>query len=246
MATGFLVENHPEKQKIIDMILAGKPVREISNAVTPSVNFMALQRYKANVLKPVLANAELSSSILIRPNKPLQALSSDTKALQMTKSAIMAAPILTIRDNRVAEKVKRHRLLEQIRAERAADMELCESCRRPKDAHPWEDPTTSGRCDVFHAIPGGTTGLIIRKLKATGIEYAIDTSYLGAADVLEKDIAIEQGQWNENAGGSGISIQIICPQAPEIESAPRISYSESDQLTLEGDVCADIATIQKK
>lgn len=223
MPVGFQVENHPEKKKIIEMILAGKPVREIGRSVSPPIEFNAIQRYKSNVLKPVLANAELSSSILIRQNRPLTPLSDDTQALQMTKSAILAAPILTIRDQRISAKVDRHRRLQMIVDERAADME---------------------------SVPGGQSGFLTRDFKGAGDSmtevYKFDAPLEAAFGAIEKDIAIELGQWNENAGGSGISIQIICPQAPELESAPRISYSESDQLTLESGVCADIGVIQKK
>lgn len=219
---------------------------------------MALHRYKVNVVKPIVAKAEAQDRILLgeKPEKrAFVPLSADTWVLQRAAEAIQHAPILTIRENRIAEQQKRHALLEQVRTERAADMELCESCRRDRATHPWEEwhegkdkegkPQQFRRgCSLFIEVPGGKTGLVIRKLKATGVEYAIDTGLLSEYREHEKHIAIEIGQWQEGTTGN-VSIQIVCPTAP-LDAMPRITFAAPDGVgEIEG-VFSDVGLLQGK
>lgn len=83
---------------------------------------------------------------------------------------------------RIREKQKRHSLLLQVMAERA------------------EDSTVKG-------IPGGKTGLIIRK-EIPGkfgkiIEHSIDTGLLTSLSNLEKEVAVELGQITKKLEHSG-------------------------------------------
>lgn len=63
---GFAVDSHPQKKKIIEGILAGRPVRDIARSVVPQIAFCAVQRYKANVIKPTLARAGESEKLLAK------------------------------------------------------------------------------------------------------------------------------------------------------------------------------------
>lgn len=98
----FVVDKHPQKKKIIQLILSGTPVRQIAEMVVPHVPHSAVQRYKTNVIKPMLANAEESSRILntqithLGDTKLPVPLSSDTTAVQAVQHAIQAAPVLSI------------------------------------------------------------------------------------------------------------------------------------------------------
>lgn len=74
---------------------------------------------------------------------------------------------------------------------------------------------------------------MVEKVKANGgVEYAVDTALLSELREHEKHIAIESGQWQENVGGSSVSVQIICPQAPD-GSLPRVSFASSDTVDLD-------------
>jgi hypothetical protein len=95
----FLVDQHPEKQKIIDGILSGQSVRAIARSVNPPIEFNAIQRYKTRIVRPILARAEENERLM----GELQATSPATRppkpspvALQKTATAIQDAPRLSI------------------------------------------------------------------------------------------------------------------------------------------------------
>lgn len=52
-----VIESHPQRKFIIDALLAGRPLRSIAVTLEPKVSVMALQRYKAQVVRPALSNA---------------------------------------------------------------------------------------------------------------------------------------------------------------------------------------------
>lgn len=260
---GFAVEEHPQKQKIIDGLLAGRSTRAIADSIVPPVSFSAIQRYKVNVIKPMLERAEQSNRILLgnkvlRTPKPEEFESGS--ATQVVQQAFLDAPALQIRENRIKiQQDLTNRLLTVVR-ERAEDMMVCESCRRTKDEHPWEEMRDSfdkdGKpievrhgCDVYNRVPGGETGLIVRKLKANGIEYAVDTAMLAEIREQEKHVSIDLGQWQEGTGGQ-VSIQILCPAAPGGDQMPRVVFGDA-QLVIEAATepvdaeFEDIGVIQK-
>ena len=261
---GFAIDDHPQKQKIIDGILAGLSTRAISASLVPPVSFNAIQRYKVSVIKPMLQRAEESNRILLG-NKILKTppadLSNASEAVQAVQKAILDAPALHIRENRIKiQQELTNRLLTVVK-ERAADMAVCESCRRREDEHPWEEMRDSfdkdGKpievrhgCDVYRRVPGGETGLIVRKLKSTGIEYAVDTAVLAEIREQEKHVAIELGQWQEGTGGQ-VSIQILCPTAPGGDQMPRVVLGDAPLAIEAGDDAIDaefedIGVIQQK
>lgn len=192
------IESHPQKQQIIDLILAGKSLRDIAGTVTPKVSIMALQRYKAGVIRPALSKAAALAKVL--GNAPIQAneqLAADVTAV--TSEALRAAPILAARENRLAALQDRHNRLNLVMYERADDM---------ADA------------------PGGKSGLLARKRKMIGAgpmarevtEYELDTGLLSEFREHEKQVAIELGQWQEGTG-TQVSIAIVCPATERAEPA---------------------------
>lgn len=70
-------------------------------------------------------------------------------------------------------------------------------------------------CPEMAEAPGGTTGLMVRTIKsvrvsdasrdepktADVVEFAVDTGLLKELREVEKQAAIENGQWNESTGG---------------------------------------------
>lgn len=58
-----VVENHPQRKYIIDALLCGRPLRQIAGTLQPSVSIMALQRYKAKIVKPALSNAVIVAKV---------------------------------------------------------------------------------------------------------------------------------------------------------------------------------------
>lgn len=219
------VESHPQKKKIIQYILEGKPVRDIARLVSPPLDFNVIQRYRTKVVRPSLANAEAESRILLGS----KALSADTLAIRATQEAIQHAPALHIRQNRINLTQDMTDRLVRVVQERAADMSVCEHCREPQSAHPYIR-ADGFRCDVYQHVPGGQTGLIVRKIKQTGTEYAVDTGLLSEIREHAKQVAIELGQWQEGATPGHVSIQIVCPASADPAALPRISYSSDDSI----------------
>lgn len=104
----------------------------------------------------------------------------------------MAAPILAVRENRLAALQDRHDRLAMVLAERAEDMA---------------------------EAPGGRSGLLVRKQKIIGsgllsrevTEYELDTGLLSEFREHEKQAAMELGQWQENArpAGPDLTVQLM-------------------------------------
>ncbi len=96
---GFSVDAHPQKSKIVEGILAGKSVRDIAAGVSPRIAYCAVQRYKVNVIKPILTRAEESSRVLninLGTKQAPVALTTDTQVQQVTQNAAMDRPTLSI------------------------------------------------------------------------------------------------------------------------------------------------------
>jgi hypothetical protein len=95
----FLVDQHPEKQKIIDGILSGQPVRDIARSVSPPIGFNAIQRYKTRIVKPILGQAEETERLLgelqARPPAAPPRKASPA-AIQKADTAIQDAPRLSM------------------------------------------------------------------------------------------------------------------------------------------------------
>jgi hypothetical protein len=235
----FSVDSHPQKAKIIDALLAGTPLRTIGTDVIPHVSHTSLARYKASVIKPMLERAEESKRILGlgQPEKNSENGKKPTLSVptvnQAVQNAIQDAPALQIRENRIKAKTERWLRVQKIVDGRAADMSLCETCRRPLEDHPWADAATGRQCAVFVAVPGGESGFLARDFKGSGENlqevYKFDDALFKSFGEIEKDIAIECGQWNENAGGGAVSIQILCP-APGSGDVPRVSFAHQDAI----------------
>lgn len=93
---------------------------------------------------------------------------------------------LAQRATRIALKSERHDLLRQVIAERGEEAEM-------------------------QNIPGGKTGLLVREYKGSDFRpvYKVDTGTLKEMRDLEREIAIELGQWTEKkeltgAGGADL------------------------------------------
>ncbi len=54
------LESHPQKKIIVEMILKGFSSRKIGAAVSPQVDFHAVQRYKNSVIKPAASKVLLA------------------------------------------------------------------------------------------------------------------------------------------------------------------------------------------
>lgn len=258
---GFAIEKHPQKTKIVEWILSGRSTRDIADTAQPPVSFSAVQRFKSSVIKPMVQRAEESGRILGKTMRAKQApepMVADTQATQAVQNAILDAPALHIRENRLRIQQELTNKLLRVVRERGEDMSVCEACRLPESAHPWEEMRDSidkdGKpveirtgCDVYRRVPGGETGLVIRKLKATGIEYAVDTAVLAEIREQEKHVAVELGQWQENTGAGSVSIQIVCPSAGSpAGELPRVSFAAVDQIeAADEDEVSEIGLLQK-
>ena len=86
----LIVDKHPQRQLIIDGILAGRSLRAISASITPTVSAMALQRYKSLIMKPVLMGKSAPISI------PIQHVAGDS--VQSVTRAVTVAESSPVRD----------------------------------------------------------------------------------------------------------------------------------------------------
>ena len=88
--------------------------------------------------------------------------------------------------------------------------------------------------DVVAGVPGGNTGLIVRDFKGTAnIEiFKIDVGLLKELRELEKQAAIEVGDWTEKkelTGADGGAIPV------SIETAIAKAYGDAEQQTTQAD-----------
>lgn len=183
--------------RIIDAIIAGEQSDgQIAKWVQPSLSRTSIQNYRKSVVEPSLKQADVLKSVLPsnrEENKPLTSCQAAYEQPdRLVKSALLAAPILAVRENRLAAKQDRIDRLNKVMAARAESY---------KDA-----------------APGGETGLLTKKVKQFGEEYVIDEALLGQLSAHEKDMAIELGQWQES-NQINVGIQIVYPGAERAGSA---------------------------
>ncbi len=211
---------HPKLERIVDAKLKGESSRQISTWVTPEVSHEAISRYFRTHVTPVVRNAvELNKLLKTNrvENQELNRHHSVAPVQEVTqqdvKQALLAAPILAIRENRIKLQADRHERLKSIMEERSAA------------------PGMAG-------VPGGKSGLLVTKYKKFGTEYEIDSVLLAELREHEKMVAIETGQWQENAGAASVSIQVVCPSTAD--GAPRITFASNDTIDYN-----DIGLLQK-
>lgn len=230
------------EREVIKALIAGQKLREIHAWLEPKLSISAISRFDIRHVRPNIAAAQrlTHTSQAAYQSSPI----AQKEVRNLAARAIVGRIPLMIRENRVAEKAKRAELLNRVIAERATDMGICEHCRKPRDIHPWEDATTGRRCDEYVHVPGGTTGLIVRKHKAHGTEYAVDTGLLDQLNQHEKDIAIELGQLNDVANGTQLSVQIVCPWRGE--DAPQVRVSLADGPVIDIDDYTNMGVVQKQ
>lgn len=117
------------------------------------------------------------------------------------RAAVRASGIAVI-ENRVAHLADRHRRMQRVIRERAAD-------------------------ESFKDVPGGGTGLLLRTYKKVGSgedsqlvpEYAVDTALLKEMRETEKQVAIELGQWQEKqevTQRGSVNIRTITAVQPQL------------------------------
>lgn len=248
MPKPHFIRGHALESRVVELLKAGTSLKAVSEITGFAVSMIG--RYRAACLRhePTGRDVTISPALGVTPAPAISA------AAAARASNIAAKTVLALREARISVKSARAAKLNQITQERAADMSCCEACRRPRSAHPWEETRegtndkgkktqTRVGCDEYRAIPGGTTGLIIRKPRAGGlVEYAIDTSLLDALNVIEKDIAIEMGQWQEGHNSTQLQVQIVVPWTGEGERpAVRVSHADDPINTIE---VTDMAVVQ--
>jgi hypothetical protein len=116
----------------------------------------------------------------------------------------MARHAIALKNRRLRAYDRRWRALHEIIAERAAD------------------PAMQG-------VPGGRTGLLVRRVKVIGAgesareveEYEVDTALLKELRELEKQVAVEAGQWatKSEVRGAAASVSVI-PDLPQLLALP--------------------------
>jgi hypothetical protein len=199
----FLVDSHPQKQKIIDGILAGESCRHIADSAVPPIGFNAVQRYRSIVINPMLKEAENLNRVL-KANKDGEIgsrpapvpLSNDTAAIKMVERAIEAAPALSIFRKRL------------------------------EDLHGRIDNALTRAETAVRAAPDPETGEMV----ALGADLAPLAGLFNQAHKNLEILGKATGEL-EPDNRSSVSIQIVCPAAPAGQS-PKIVFGDQ-VLTLE-------------
>jgi hypothetical protein len=201
-------------QRILEALVSGHSSRQIATWCVPPVAHSTINNYNRTHVRPILHNADQIKALLTA-NKvqntalppELQSFTDETQVDDIARQAILGTSVMSVRENRINAKQERLRRLAMIVNGRAVDMA---------------------------GIPGGESGFLVRDFKGSGDSLQeinrFDSELFKAFDETEKNIAIELGQWQENATGS-VSIQIVCPAAPAGQS-PKIVFGDQT-LTLE-------------
>lgn len=195
------LHTHPMLKKIIDAILEGKQSdRDICKWVTPVVSYGAIYRYRRQVVEPSMQNADKLNAVLSLHNEEKTAVANSyndaelleqkptEQAEQLVRTALLSAPVLAIRENRIKAMQDRHNRLQLIVEERAAS-------------------------PLFADAPGGKSGLLGLDYKGKNGDlevFKVDTGLLSEFREHEKQIAQELGQWNEG-NTTNLAIQIVLP-----------------------------------
>ena len=220
---------HPQVRAITEAILKGETLASIRKWATPRPSIAALSHFKTRVIAPAMRQAEELKAVMpasvrkaqgispmYQPDavvQPDRAPNSVAQAAQMVTDAITAAPMIAIREKRVAELDDRHRRMRLIIDERGVEMAGCAYCGKPKEDHPVV-LSPDRICERFMAIAGGASGLLSRDFKADGHQvFRVDTGLLSELREHEKQAAQELGQWQDSAGPQ-VAIQIVYPSSP--------------------------------
>lgn len=195
------IKAHPMLHKIIDAILEGKESDgQIAKWVQPSLSRTSIQNYRKSVVEPSMRQADLLKQVLPQnkiENTPL----TSCQAVQelpdnLARTALLAAPVLAVRENRIKAQQDRHDRLKLIMDERGVEM----------------DGETAG----------GASGLLARDYKADGKKvFKVDATLLSEFREHEKQIAQELGQWQE-AAGVNVAVQIVVPAQPLADNSRTI------------------------
>ncbi len=211
------------EQKAIEALLDGQTVRAVARWLVPSVSHASVHRYLVTYLRPAMKNAETLKALLPERLRSTETTETAPETIaqqpllpsnaQLVKQAIMAAPTLQIRDNRIRAKTDRWNRAAMIVNGRAKEME--------------------------GEVAGGESGFLARDYKGSGESltpvYKFDDALFKSFGDIEKDIAIELGQWQENNAAGSVSVQIICPQAPS-DAMPRVSFASEDTIEAGEDI----------
>lgn len=174
--------------KIIDAILEGtQSDGQIAKWVQPSLSRTSIQNYRKSVVEPSMRQADLLKQVL-PPNKIENTQVTSCQSVQelpdnLARTALLSAPVLAVREKRIAALQDRHNRLQMV---------------------------MDGRAEAFAAVPGGKSGLLAEKTTKFGADYVLDTGLLSEFREHEKQVAMELGQWNESAGVN-IAVQIVMP-----------------------------------
>ncbi len=86
------VENHPDKDRIINALLSGMSLRKLAATLDPPIHFTSLQRYKLQKVRPVTRNAHAIAKILGK-SKAMTAEQLADVTRELATEAILAAPV---------------------------------------------------------------------------------------------------------------------------------------------------------
>lgn len=95
----YSIEDHPQKDLIVKRIIEGLPSRKVVSGIMPAVSHSTVQRYKVNIIKPIIARAAETDRIVLGDQTEIKRpipLSDDTNVRQTAIQAIKDAPVVSI------------------------------------------------------------------------------------------------------------------------------------------------------
>lgn len=87
------VERHPQKDYIVNSLLAGVPIRKIAATIQPTIHYTTINQYRMTVIRPAIKNATILARVSgIDKTMPSEQLAG--VVLQETTKSLQAAPIV--------------------------------------------------------------------------------------------------------------------------------------------------------
>lgn len=93
------IDSHPQKRLIVRRIIDGLSLRQVVEGLVPPVSANTVQRYKANVIKPVIQREVARENFSIRQNEEIVStvsLTEGTKLVERVTDEVANAPVMSI------------------------------------------------------------------------------------------------------------------------------------------------------
>lgn len=107
------VETHPQRQEIIDCLLAGESGKKIAERLNPKLSHVSIYKFRNQVIKPRLQAARNAAKQLSQNPEAIAAVTSAVNTRVLTEALEAAKPLIS--------RIAQHRATVDARIENASD-----------------------------------------------------------------------------------------------------------------------------